>query len=93
MGRVWHFIHNQYWRKTFAYEALSKTLHISDKALGFHRLEAHVNLDNHPSIQLLEKTGFEFECTQKTLYTNMISGLITIFMSLTLIEVKEANVE
>ncbi|EOD4257672.1 GNAT family N-acetyltransferase [Staphylococcus pseudintermedius] len=43
-----YFIHNQHWRKGYAYEALSKTLHISDKAHGFHRLEEHVNLDNHP---------------------------------------------
>ncbi|PCF85654.1 GNAT family N-acetyltransferase [Staphylococcus delphini] len=60
-----YFIHNQHWRKGYAYEALTKILHIADKALGFHRLEAHVNLDNHPSINLLEKTGFEFECTRK----------------------------
>ncbi|ENY5695618.1 GNAT family N-acetyltransferase [Staphylococcus pseudintermedius] len=65
MGRVWHFIHNQYWRKAFAYEALSKTLHISDKALGFHRLEAHVNLDNHPSIQLLEKQVLNLNVLEK----------------------------
>ncbi|HGH0840442.1 TPA: hypothetical protein ACJHIH_002118 [Staphylococcus pseudintermedius] len=68
-------------------------MHISDKALGFHRLEKHVNLDNHPSIQLLEKTGFELECTRKTLYTNLMSGSITIFMSLALIAAKEVRVE
>lgn len=88
-----YFIHNQHWRKGYAYEALTKILHIADKALGFHRLEAHVNLDNHPSINLLEKTGFELNVLAKTLYTNLISGLITIFISLTLIIVKEIDFE
>ncbi|WP_224398131.1 GNAT family N-acetyltransferase [Staphylococcus delphini] len=53
-----YFIHNQHWRKGYAYEALTKTLHIADKALGFHRLETHVNLDNHPLDQLVRKNRF-----------------------------------
>lgn len=60
-----YFIHNQYWRNGYAYEALRKTLYIADKELEFHRLEAHVNIDNKPSIKLLEKSGFKFECTRK----------------------------
>lgn len=83
-----YFIHHQHWRKGYAYETLRETLHIVDKTLGFHRLEAYVNLDNHPSIKLLEKTDFEFECTRKTLYMNLINGPITIFISLTLITIK-----
>ncbi|WP_338112609.1 GNAT family N-acetyltransferase [Staphylococcus delphini] len=60
-----YFIHNQHWRKGYTYEVLTKILHIADKALRFHRLETHVNLDNQTSIKVLEKTGFEFECTRK----------------------------
>ena len=35
------------------------------ETLKFHRIEAHINLDNQPSIQLIEKLGFEFECIRK----------------------------
>lgn len=64
-GECGYFIHNQFWRNGYAYEALRKTLYIADKELEFHRLEAHVNLDNDPSIKLLQKSGFEYECTRK----------------------------
>ncbi|EOG7018904.1 hypothetical protein [Staphylococcus pseudintermedius] len=76
-----------------AYEALSKTLHIANKALVFHRLEAHVNIDNHPWINLLEKQALNLNILEKILHTNLINGAIAIFISLTLIIVKEVRVE
>ena len=34
------------------FESMLKILDIANKELGFHRLEAHVNLDNEPSFKL-----------------------------------------
>ncbi|PKE06083.1 GNAT family N-acetyltransferase [Macrococcoides caseolyticum] len=64
-GECGYFIHNQFWRNGYAYEAMKKALFIANKVLKFHRIEAHVNLDNIPSIKLLEKLGFEHECIRK----------------------------
>ncbi|MFD2925323.1 GNAT family N-acetyltransferase [Halobacillus naozhouensis] len=33
--------------------------------LHFHRIEAHINLDNPPSIWLAESVGMEFDCVRK----------------------------
>ena len=58
-------IHNQFWKKGYATEgvlAASKDFH---STLGFHRIELHINVDNKPSIQLAERTGFQFECVRE----------------------------
>ncbi len=64
-GECGYFVHNQFWRNGYAYEAIKKILYTASSVLKFHRLEAHVNIDNIPSIKLLEKSGFEYECTRK----------------------------
>lgn len=64
-GECGFYIHNQFWNNGYAYESMLKVLEIANKELEFHRLEAHVNLDNKPSFKLLEKLGFKFECTRK----------------------------
>lgn len=58
-------IHNQFWRKGYAFEALTAMLKIADKRLKYHRIEAHVNIGNTPSAKLLEKAGFQYECTRE----------------------------
>ena len=63
---IGYFIHNQYWRKGYAYKALKILLHKLKHELDFHRCEAHVKIDNNVSINLLEKCGFEFECIRKS---------------------------
>lgn len=60
-----YFIHNQFWRRGYAYEAIVEIVTQAQQALHFHRIEAHVNLDNEPSQKLLEKVGFDFECIRK----------------------------
>ncbi|MES3702927.1 GNAT family protein [Staphylococcus arlettae] len=60
-----YFIHNQFWRRGYAYEALVEIVAQAQQILHFHRIEAHVNLDNEPSQKLLEKVGFHFECIRK----------------------------
>ncbi|RIM56485.1 N-acetyltransferase [Staphylococcus arlettae] len=58
-GECGFYIHNQFWNNDYAYESMLKVLEIANKELEFHRLEAHVNLENKPSFKLLEKLGFK----------------------------------
>lgn len=64
-GELGYFIHNQLWRNGYAFEALSAVLKVVSDELGYHRIEAHVSLDNKPSKQLLKKLGFSFEVIRK----------------------------
>lgn len=50
-----------YMRKGYCYEALSYLIPYLGKELELHRFEALVMPDNYPSINLLEKLGFEKE--------------------------------
>ncbi|BCB02616.1 GNAT family N-acetyltransferase [Bacillus sp. KH172YL63] len=64
-GRIGYTIHNQYWRKGYGKEAVNAALHIAFNQLTFHRIEAHINLDNTASINLAESVGMAFECVRK----------------------------
>ena len=46
-------------------EAVSAALTLAFTQLKFHRIEAHINIDNAPSIKLAESVGMEFECIRK----------------------------
>ncbi|WP_121615514.1 GNAT family N-acetyltransferase [Virgibacillus halodenitrificans] len=64
-GLLGYTIHNQYWRNGYGKEAVKEALSLAFKDLHFHRIEAHINIDNKPSIKLAESAGMEFECTRK----------------------------
>ncbi|WP_257967948.1 GNAT family N-acetyltransferase [Peribacillus deserti] len=64
-GRIGYTIHNQYWKNGYGKEAVKEALQIAFNDLNFHRIEAHINLDNTPSISLAESVGMEFECVRK----------------------------
>ncbi|MFC6178788.1 GNAT family N-acetyltransferase [Weissella sagaensis] len=64
-GEIGYFIHNQLWRKGYAFEALTAILKLASNQLGFHRIEAHVSIPNTPSQELLKKLGFSFETTRE----------------------------
>nr|WP_289039427.1 GNAT family N-acetyltransferase [uncultured Allobacillus sp.] len=64
-GLLGYTIHNQFWRNGYGKEAVKGTLNIAFKKLQFHRIEAHINVDNEPSIKLAESIGMEYECTRK----------------------------
>ena len=64
-GRVGYTIHNQYWQQGYGKEAVKEALHIAFTELGFHRIEAHINLDNEASARLAEGAGMAFECVRK----------------------------
>ncbi|MCM3454315.1 GNAT family N-acetyltransferase [Heyndrickxia oleronia] len=58
-------IHNQFWKNGYAIESVSAATDLFFSKLNFHRIELHINVDNHPSIRLAERTGFLFECVRK----------------------------
>ncbi|MBP2006299.1 RimJ/RimL family protein N-acetyltransferase [Halobacillus andaensis] len=64
-GRVGYTIHNQYWQRGYGKEAVQASLTIAFNELHFHRIEAHINVDNISSTRLAEKVGLKYECTRK----------------------------
>ncbi len=76
-GRIGYTIHNQHWRKGYGKEAVKEALYTAFNHLKFHRVEAHINLDNSASINLAESVGMAYECTEKILYLNLENGRIT----------------
>ena len=61
-------IHNQYWRQGFGGEAVKAALIAGFENLGYHRIEAAINLDNHPSIALAQSVGLQEECVRRGFY-------------------------
>ncbi|WP_371367554.1 hypothetical protein SRRS_14490 [Sporomusa rhizae] len=64
-ARVGYTIHNQYWGNGYATEALKGLIRIGFEQLNFHRLEAHINLDNPASKRVSIKAGMLYECIRK----------------------------
>jgi [ribosomal protein S5]-alanine N-acetyltransferase len=44
---------------------VSAALQVAFHDLGFHRIEAHINLDNSPSSQLAQSVGMVYEGVRK----------------------------
>lgn len=64
-------IHNQHWRQGFGREAVRATLIAGFETLGYHRIEAAINLDNQASIALAQSVGMQKECIRRGfLYEN-----------------------
>lgn len=61
-------IHNQYWRQGFGKEAVRAALIAGFERLGYHRIEAAINLDNIPSIALAQSLGLQQECIRRGFY-------------------------
>lgn len=51
--------------KGYGKEAVQATLKVAFETLNFHRIEAHINLDNTASIKLAESAGMTFECIRE----------------------------
>jgi len=64
-ARIGYTVHNQYWRNGYGKESVNAALNLAFQQLEYHRIEAHINLDNTPSIKLIESVGMEFECMRK----------------------------
>lgn len=61
-------IHNQYWKQGFGKEAVRALLRAGFEHLGYHRIEAAINLDNHPAIALAQGVGLQKECVRRGFY-------------------------
>ncbi|WP_226577413.1 GNAT family N-acetyltransferase [Halobacillus litoralis] len=64
-ARIGYTIHNQYWKKGYGKEAVKSALDIAFYDLGFHRIEAHICVDNEASRKLSESVGLTFECIRE----------------------------
>ncbi|MGM9986469.1 MAG: GNAT family N-acetyltransferase [Bacillaceae bacterium] len=64
-ARIGYSIHNQHWQKGYGKEAVKGALHIAFRYMNFHRIEAHINVDNAASINLVKSVGMHFECIRK----------------------------
>jgi [ribosomal protein S5]-alanine N-acetyltransferase len=61
-------IHNQYWRQGFGTEAVRAVIINGFEELGYHRIEAAINLDNDRSLWLARRVGLQRECVRRGFY-------------------------
>ena len=64
-GEIGYTVFNHCWSKGFGTEIVKALTQIGFGQLGFHRLEAYVNLDNMASKKVLLKSGYCFECVRE----------------------------
>ncbi len=64
-GEVGYWLLNQHWKNGYGTEMVKGAIQIAFNDLGFHRIEAHVNLDNIPSQRTAVSAGMKFECTRE----------------------------
>ncbi len=64
-ARFGYTIHNHFWRRGYGKEAVKAAIELAFEKLNYHRIEAHINLDNNASIKLAESVGMVYECTRK----------------------------
>jgi [ribosomal protein S5]-alanine N-acetyltransferase len=64
-ARFGYSLHNQFWGQGYGKEAVKAAISLAFEKLHYHRIEAHINLDNTASIKLAESVGMEFECVRK----------------------------
>lgn len=64
---VGYAIHEDYWGKGFAQEATRGVLDYARRVLNFKRVCAITDVENHASINVLVKCGFEFQ-ERKTVF-------------------------
>lgn len=60
-----YWLLNQHWGDGYGSEMVKAAVDIAFYELGFHRLEAHINLDNITSQKTAERAGMELECVRK----------------------------
>ncbi|MEM7118892.1 MAG: GNAT family protein [Chloroflexota bacterium] len=60
-ANIGYVLHNQFWRRGYASEAVRAALSAGFTELGYHRIEAAINLDNTASITLARRVGMQDE--------------------------------
>lgn len=64
-AEIGYWLLNQYWGNGYGVEMVKATIDIAFCELGFHRLEAYINIDNLASQKIAERAGMQYECTRK----------------------------
>ena len=64
-GIVGYVLNNSYWGKGYGSEAVAAAVQYALQHLNYHRIEAHITLDNSRSINTAENAGFTFECIRR----------------------------
>lgn len=64
-AKIGYTIHNPYWGMGYGKQCVALLTQIGFGLLNFHRLEAHVNLDNPASKAVLKQNGYQMECVRK----------------------------
>lgn len=64
-AEIGYWLLNQHWGRGYGSEMIKAALDIAFHELHFHRVEAHINLDNIASQRTAEGAGMEFECIRK----------------------------
>ena len=64
-AEVGYWLLNQHWGNGYGSEMVKGVIDIAFNELCFHRLEAHINLDNAASQKTAERSGMKFECIRE----------------------------
>ncbi|GKX30672.1 N-acetyltransferase [Vallitalea longa] len=64
-AEIGYWLLNQYWGNGYGAEMVEAAIDIAFNELGYHRLEAYINLDNIASQKTAELAGMQYECTRK----------------------------
>lgn len=67
-GNLGYHIQNQYFGKGYATEANKLALKVAFKQLGYHRIEAAMELDNKASQKVARRAGLVFEGVRKKFF-------------------------
>ena len=64
-AKIGYTIHNPWWGRGYGTQCAALLVKIGFEQLNFHRLEAHINVDNPASKAVARKNGFQLECVRK----------------------------
>lgn len=64
-AEIGYWLLNQHWGNRYGSEMVKAAIDVAFYELYFHRLEAHINLDNVASQKTAEQAGMMFECIRK----------------------------
>lgn len=64
-AKIGYTIHNPWWGRGYGSQCAKLLTQLGFETLNFHRLEAHVNLDNPASKAVLKKAGYRLEGVRK----------------------------
>jgi [ribosomal protein S5]-alanine N-acetyltransferase len=64
-SEIGYWLLNQHWGNGYGSEMVKAAIDVAFNELHFHRVEAHINLDNIVSQRTAERVGMELECIRK----------------------------